>query len=60
MPQFQPLTVTALRKTIREAVVVTLAPPADADFTFYQGQYLTFRKTFDGTDHGPIPYAARC
>lgn len=50
MPQFYPLTVTDIRKTTRDAVVVTLAPPVDADFDFVEGQYLTFRRDFDGDE----------
>ncbi|SMX51096.1 1,2-phenylacetyl-CoA epoxidase subunit PaaE [Actibacterium lipolyticum] len=50
MARFHPLTVTDVQKTIRDAVVVTLAPPAGADFDFLQGQYLTFRKDFDGEE----------
>lgn len=50
MARFQELTVTDVHKTIRDAVVVTLAPK-DADaFDFIQGQYLTFRRDFDGTE----------
>lgn len=52
MARFYDLTVTALRKTIRDAVVVTLQPDAgDATaFEFRAGQYLTFRRDFDGID----------
>jgi len=52
MARFHKLTVTGLRKTIRDAVVVTLTPdPADADaFDFIPGQYLTFRREFDGEE----------
>jgi len=50
MAKFHPLTVTDIHKTIRDAVVVTLAPPAGADFGFIQGQYLTFRRDFDGEE----------
>ena len=52
MARFHPLTVTGVRKTIRDAVVVTLAPPPDAAsaFDFTQGQYLTFRRDFDGEE----------
>ncbi len=46
MPRFHDLTVTGIEKTIRDAVVVTLRPPKDADFTFRPGQYLTFRRDF--------------
>ncbi|MBM7067839.1 2Fe-2S iron-sulfur cluster-binding protein [Actibacterium sp. 188UL27-1] len=50
MARFHPLTVTHLHKTIRDAVVVTLKPDDPALFAFTQGQYLTFRHTFDGTE----------
>ncbi|PSL22006.1 2Fe-2S iron-sulfur cluster-binding protein [Shimia abyssi] len=52
MARFYDLTVTDIRKTIRDAVVVTLAPTngTQADFDFTQGQYLTFRRDFDGEE----------
>lgn len=52
MARFYPLTVTGLRRDTRDSVVVTLAPPADARdaFRFVQGQYLTFRRIFDGEE----------
>jgi len=50
MARFHPLTVTAIRKTIRDAVVVSLAPPDGEAFKFIQGQYLTFRREFDGEE----------
>jgi ring-1,2-phenylacetyl-CoA epoxidase subunit PaaE len=52
MARFHPLTVTEVRRETREAVVVTLAPrPEDAAlFAFTQGQYLTFRRDFDGEE----------
>ncbi len=50
MSQFHPLTVTDVRKTIRDAVVVTLKPETPEAFAFTQGQYLTFRHDFDGTE----------
>jgi ring-1,2-phenylacetyl-CoA epoxidase subunit PaaE len=52
MSRFLPLTVAAVRKTIPEAVEVTLVPrPEDAEsFRFVQGQYLTFRREFDGEE----------
>jgi ring-1,2-phenylacetyl-CoA epoxidase subunit PaaE len=52
MARFHPLTVTDIRRDTREAVVVTLAPPAEAAeaFRFIQGQYLTFRRRFDGEE----------
>ncbi len=49
MPQFHPLEVTDIQKTIRDAVVVTLKPQG-GDFRFTQGQYLTFRRDFDGNE----------
>ena len=52
MAQFYDLTVTDVQKTIRDAVVVTLKPEdtfADA-FEFRHGQYLTFRRAFDGEE----------
>lgn len=50
MARFHPLTVTNVHKTIRDAVVVSLAPPEGSDFDFFQGQYLTFRREFDGEE----------
>ena len=52
MARFYPLTVTAIEKTIRDAVVVTLAPPTEAveAFKFKPGQYLTFRRDFEGEE----------
>ncbi|MEM7058323.1 MAG: 2Fe-2S iron-sulfur cluster-binding protein [Pseudomonadota bacterium] len=50
MPQFHELAVTDVEKTIRDAVVVTLKPVNGGDFSFTQGQYLTFRKDFDGEE----------
>lgn len=50
MARFHPLTVTDVTKTIRDAVVVTLKPANGGDFDFTQGQYLTFRQDFDGTE----------
>jgi len=52
MAQFYPLSVSDIRKETRDAVVVTLSPRAeDADaFRFTQGQYLTFRRNFDGQE----------
>ena len=52
MAQFYPLTVTDISKTTRDAVVLTLAPPADARdvFAFTQGQYLTFSHVIDGVE----------
>lgn len=52
MARFLPLTVTAIRRETRDAVVLTLTPrPEDmAAFAFVQGQYLTFRRDFDGVE----------
>ncbi|MGE4610824.1 MAG: 2Fe-2S iron-sulfur cluster-binding protein [Paracoccaceae bacterium] len=51
MASFRNLTVTDIQKTTRDAVVLTLAPSdTDADFSFVQGQYLTFRRDFDGEE----------
>lgn len=52
MPRFHNLTVTDIHKTIRDAVVLTLKPENGAakDFDFIQGQYLTFRRDFDGEE----------
>lgn len=52
MARFFPLEVTDVRRETRDAVVVTLAP-RDEDretFDFTQGQYLTFRRAFDGEE----------
>ncbi|KMW60270.1 Phenylacetate-CoA oxygenase/reductase, PaaK subunit [Candidatus Rhodobacter oscarellae] len=48
--RFLPLTVTAVEKTIRDAVVLTLQPEDAEAFAFTQGQYLTFSKDFAGTE----------
>jgi len=52
MARFHNLTVTDVHKTIRDAVVVTLKPENGATdaFDFTQGQYLTFRRDFDGEE----------
>ena len=50
MAQFHKLKVTDIQKTIRDAVVLTLEPANPAEFNFVQGQYLTFRKDFDGEE----------
>ncbi|MCR9060266.1 1,2-phenylacetyl-CoA epoxidase subunit PaaE [Roseibium album] len=52
MARFHSLEVTDIRRDTRDAVVVTLKPEeteADA-FGFVQGQYLTFRRNFDGEE----------
>ena len=52
MPRFHPLEVTDIRRETRDAVVLTLRPLAEdaAAFAFTQGQYLTFRRDFDGDE----------
>jgi ring-1,2-phenylacetyl-CoA epoxidase subunit PaaE len=52
MPRFCPLIVTDVKKTTRDAVVVSLRPENDAraEFTFRAGQYLTFRREINGED----------
>lgn len=52
MARFHQLEVTDVRKTIRDAVVVSLKPVNGAaeEFDFTQGQYLTFRRDFDGEE----------
>lgn len=49
MARFHTLKVTDVHKTIRDAVVLTLSPEG-GDFDFIQGQYLTFRRDFDGEE----------
>lgn len=52
MARFHDLEVTDIHKTIRDAVVVTLKPTNGSaeEFDFTQGQYLTFRRDFDGEE----------
>jgi ring-1,2-phenylacetyl-CoA epoxidase subunit PaaE len=52
MARFHPLKVTEVRRETRDAVVVTLMPRDEdkALFDFIQGQYLTFRRDFDGAE----------
>ena len=52
MARFLPLEVSDVQHDTRDAVVVTLQPRVeDKDtFDFIQGQYLTFRRQFDGTE----------
>lgn len=52
MARFYPLQVVDVQPETRDAVVLTLAP-SDEDrprFAFTQGQYLTFRRVFDGEE----------
>lgn len=52
MARFHPLIVTDIHRDTRDSVIVTLAPhPDDTQaFDFTQGQYLTFRRDFDGEE----------
>jgi ring-1,2-phenylacetyl-CoA epoxidase subunit PaaE len=52
MARFFPLVVADVRRETRDAVVVTLTPRTEdrAAFDFTQGQYLTFRRTFEGEE----------
>ena len=52
MARFHPLKVTDVQRETRDAVVVTLAPRDEdkALFDLKQGQYLTFRRDFDGEE----------
>jgi len=52
MARFHNLKVTDIQKDTRHAVIITLQPEAeDADkFKFIQGQYLTFKKAFEGEE----------
>lgn len=52
MARFHPLKVTEVRRDTRDSVVVTLTPREEdrALFEFTQGQYLTFRRIFDGEE----------
>ena len=52
MARFLPLEVTEIRRETRDAVAVTLRPREQdrATFAFVQGQYLTFRRLFDGQE----------
>ena len=50
MARFQPLKVTDVRETIRDAVVVSLMPANAHEFAFTQGQYLTFKQEIEVTE----------
>lgn len=50
MARFHTLTVTDVRNTIRDAVVVTLRPDEPEVFAFTQGQHLTLRRDFGGEE----------
>ena len=52
MAQFHPLRVADIKRDTRDSVILTLEPSEDAEnaFKFIQGQYLTFRREFDGEE----------
>ena len=52
MARFHPLRVVDITRETRDAVVVTLEADADQRdaYRFIQGQYLTFRRHFDGEE----------
>lgn len=52
MARFHPLEVTDVQRETRDAVVLTLKPRSGDEplFDFTQGQYLTFRREFDGVE----------
>lgn len=52
MARFHPLRVADVSRETRDAVVVTLEPATEdrEAFRFIQGQYLTFRRDFDGEE----------
>lgn len=52
MARFHPLQVINVHRETRDAVVVTIKPHPEDDalFDFIPGQYLTFRRDFDGTE----------
>ena len=49
MPRFHPLEITNIRRETEAAVVLSLTPKS-GDFNFEAGQYLTFRREFDGVE----------
>ncbi|WP_296640119.1 2Fe-2S iron-sulfur cluster-binding protein [Roseinatronobacter sp.] len=50
MSRFHPLTVTDIARDTHDSVVVTLTPENEEAFRFTQGQYLTFRRDFEGQE----------
>ncbi|MCA8890011.1 MAG: phenylacetate-CoA oxygenase/reductase subunit PaaK [Parvularculaceae bacterium] len=52
MARFHSLRVADITRDTRDSVILTLEPEADdkASFGFVQGQYLTFRREFDGEE----------
>ncbi len=52
MPQFYPLKIKDIKRSTPESVVLSLEPETDdiARFSYKHGQYLTFRKRFDGEE----------
>lgn len=52
MPKFHTLSVREVKRETEDTVSVSFDVPADLkeDYSFTQGQYLTFKKTFDGEE----------
>lgn len=50
MSRFHSLTISDIRRDTRDSAVITLTPADREAFRFVQGQYLTFRKIFDGEE----------
>ena len=48
MTKFYPLTVTEVRRETSDSVSIQFARPADADFSFHAGQYLTLEVSIAG------------
>jgi ring-1,2-phenylacetyl-CoA epoxidase subunit PaaE len=48
--RFHPLRVLSVKRETPDAIAVTLQPPPHADFAFTPGQYLTFRRIFEGQE----------
>ncbi len=62
MPRFLPLSVTEVHRETRDAVTVSVKP-RDEDlqaFDFIQGQYLTFRREFDGVELAAVMLQIIC
>lgn len=48
--KFHDLKIADIRRETPDAVAIAFEPPADADFSFTPGQYLTLRAEIDGRD----------
>lgn len=51
-PKFHSLKVSQIKRETTDSVSITLEVPAELknDYTFVQGQYITFKKTFEGEE----------